>query len=322
MASLSLEHINTITAKQESLWGTVSVSLSEAVNRQATLSSPLVTLLPLSELENTFTGKRVYGIATLQTTTAYTLIIALETASAATLADIAVGGDGSSPPAEIDEGTLQVLQQVLFVIASGLAQAIVNTSGVECNVLQVEAHHDALQPPIEWLNQDNLVRMDAVLQVEANPVGTLTVIGDQRFGLWLAGEEPSQATAQEQTVSAGGSPFQMMEEVAASAQSFVPLAQAASQPLPTGIELILDVPLELTVELGRKRMFIKDVLELTIGSIVELDRVAGEPVDVLVNGRIMARGEVVVIEDNFGIRITEIINPQEQLVEISRRAVA
>ncbi len=322
MASLNLEHINTITAKQESLWGTVSVSLSEAVNRQATLSSPLVTLLPLSELENTFTGKRIYGIATLQTTTAYTLIITLETASAATLADIAVGGDGSSPPAEIDEGMLQVLQQVLFVIASGLAQAMVNTSGVECNVLQVEAHYDTLQSPIEWLTQDNLVRMDAVLHVDGNPIGALTVIGDERSGLWLAGEESGVPSAQGEAGSAGASPFQPLEETGASAQPFVPLAQAASQPLPAGIDLILDVPLELTVELGRKRMFIKDVLELTIGSIVELDRVAGEPVDVLVNGRIMARGEVVVIEDNFGIRITEIINPQEQLVEISRRAVA
>lgn len=322
MASFNFEHINTITAKQESLWGTVSVSLSEAINRQASLSSPLVTLLPLSELENTFTGKRVYGLATLQSTTAYTLIITVETASAATLADIAVGGDGSSPPAEIDEGILQVLQQVLFVIATGLAQAIVNTNGVECNVLQVEAHYDTLQSPIEWLTQDNLVRMDAVLHVEGNPVGALTVIGDERFGLWLAGEEIGASSEQDETTSAGGSPFQSLEEASAAAQPFIPLAQAASQPLPTGIELILDVPLELTVELGRKRMFIKDVLELTIGSIVELDRVAGEPVDVMVNGRIMARGEVVVIEDNFGIRITEIINPQEQLVEISRRAVA
>ncbi|GIV20554.1 MAG: hypothetical protein KatS3mg023_2305 [Armatimonadota bacterium] len=323
MASLSLEHINTITAKQESLWGTVSISLSEAINRQANLSSPLVTLLPLSELENTFTGKRVYGIAALQTTTAYTLIITLETASACILADIAAGGDGSSPPAEIDESALQVLQQVLFVLASGLAQAITNVNGVECNVLQVEAHDDVLQPPIEWLTQDNLVRMDAVLQVDGGPVGALTVIGDERFGLWLAGEETETPSAPAGIGTAESSPFQMLEEAAAaSAQPFVPLAQAASQPLPAGIELILDVPLELTVELGRKRMFIKDVLELTIGSIVELDRVAGEPVDVLVNGRIMARGEVVVIEDNFGIRITEIINPQEQLIEISRRAVA
>ncbi|MCS6829582.1 MAG: flagellar motor switch protein FliN [Armatimonadota bacterium] len=322
MASLSLEHINTITAKQESLWGTVSVALSEGINRQAALSSPLVTLLPLSELENTFTGKRVYGVVTLQTATAHTLVVTLETASAAMLADMAVGGDGSNLPEEIDEGALQVLQQVLFVVASGLAQAITNTIGAECTVPQVEAHHDTLQPPIEWLTQDNLVRMDAVLHVDGSPVGALTVIGDERFGLWLAGDESEPPAVQSEPSSTEASPFQVMEEIAASAQPFVPLAQAAAQPLPTGIELILDVPLELTVELGRKRMFIKDVLELTIGSIVELDRVAGEPVDVLVNGRIMARGEVVVIEDNFGIRITEIINPQEQLVEISRRAVA
>lgn len=319
MGPLSIEHINTITAKQESLWGTVSVSLSDGINRQVMLSSPLVTLLPLSELDNAFVGKRVYGVATLQTTTAYTLIIALEPTSATMLADIAVGGDGSTPPEEIDEGVLQVLQQVLFVVASGLAQSLANLTSAECNILQVEGHYDTLEAPVEWLAQDNLVRMDAVLQIDGSPVGALTVLGDERFGLWLAGEEQTTAsvqTAQEPT------PFELLEERGTSAQPFVPLAHAAEQPLPAGIELILDVPLELTVELGRKRMYIKEVLELTVGSIVELDRVAGEPVDVLVNGRIMARGEVVVIEDNFGIRITEIINPQEQLVEISRRAVA
>ncbi|MER3475091.1 MAG: flagellar motor switch protein FliN [Armatimonadota bacterium] len=317
MVSLSIEHINTITSKQESLWGTVSVSLSEGINRQVTLSSPLVTLLPLSELENAFTGKRVYGVATLQTTTAYTLIIALETSSATMLADIAAGGDGSQPPQDIDEPTLQILQQVLFVIANGLAQSLTNLTNAECNVLQVECRYDLLESPMEWLTQDNLVRMDAVLHVDGNPIGALTVLGDERFGLWLAGEEQTALSAQ---TAQDSNPFQTLEE--ASTQPFVPLAQTANQPLPTGIDLIMDVPLELTVELGRKRMFIKEVLELTIGSIVELDRVAGEPVDVLVNGRIMARGEVVVIEDNFGIRITEIINPQEQLIEISRRAVA
>ncbi len=325
MASLNLEHINTITANQESLWGTVSISLSEAINRQATLSSPLVTLLPLPELENTFAGKRIYGVATLQTKTAYTVIITLETSSALLLADLIAGGDGSSPPESVDEGTLQVLQQVLFVIASGLAQSLSNLTNTECNVLQVECHYDPIEAPVEWLAQDNLVRLDAVLHVDASPVGALSVLGDERFGLWLAGESTEQGTeAQSAQVGGTASPFQILDEAEMpAAQPFVPLAQASTtQSLPAGIELILDVPLELTVELGRKRMFVKEVLELTIGSIVELDRVAGEPVDVLVNGRIMARGEVVVIEDNFGIRITEIINPQEQLVEISRRAVA
>ena len=76
--------------------------------------------------------------------------------------------------------------------------------------------------------------------------------------------------------------------------------------------MILDVPLDVSVELGRTKMLIKDVLELTAGSIVELETVAGEPVDVVVNGKLVAKGEVVVIEDNFGVRITEIVAPIEK----------
>ena len=84
------------------------------------------------------------------------------------------------------------------------------------------------------------------------------------------------------------------------------------------MELIMDIPLDVTVELGRVRMLIKDVLELSSGSIVELDRVAGEPVDLLVNGRLVAKGEVVVIEDNFGIRITEIVSPADRVSGLGR----
>jgi flagellar motor switch protein FliN len=73
------------------------------------------------------------------------------------------------------------------------------------------------------------------------------------------------------------------------------------------LDIVMDIPLEVSVELGRKRMSIRDILDLGSGSIVELDKIAGEPVDLLVNGRLVARGEVVVIEDNFGVRITEIV---------------
>jgi flagellar motor switch protein FliN/FliY len=75
------------------------------------------------------------------------------------------------------------------------------------------------------------------------------------------------------------------------------------------IELLMDVPLRISVELGRTRMSVRQVLELQSGSVVELDRMAGDAVDVLVNDRLMARGEVVVVNDKFGIRITEIITP-------------
>ena len=77
---------------------------------------------------------------------------------------------------------------------------------------------------------------------------------------------------------------------------------------PRNLSIVMDIPLEVSVELGRKRMSIRDILDLGAGAIVELDKIAGEPVDLLVNGRLVARGEVVVIEDNFGVRITEIVD--------------
>jgi flagellar motor switch protein FliN/FliY len=76
----------------------------------------------------------------------------------------------------------------------------------------------------------------------------------------------------------------------------------------TGIDLLMDVPLRISVELGRTRMSVREVLELQSGSVVELDRMAGDAVDILVNDRLMARGEVVVVDDKFGIRVTEIIS--------------
>ena len=76
---------------------------------------------------------------------------------------------------------------------------------------------------------------------------------------------------------------------------------------PENIDLIMDVPLEVTVELGRTSKSIKDILDFAPGTIIELDKLAGEPIDVLVNGKFVAKGEVVVIEESFGIRVTEII---------------
>lgn len=79
------------------------------------------------------------------------------------------------------------------------------------------------------------------------------------------------------------------------------------------IDIIMDVPLEVTVELGRTHKLIKEILEFSPGTIIELDKLAGEPIDILVNGKFVAKGEVVVIDENFGIRITEIVNPENRI---------
>ena len=82
------------------------------------------------------------------------------------------------------------------------------------------------------------------------------------------------------------------------------------------IDLLLDVPLELSVELGRTRMSIQELLSLGPGSVIELDKVAGEPLDILVNNRLVARGEAVVVNDKFGIRITDIVSPAERIARL------
>jgi flagellar motor switch protein FliN/FliY len=84
------------------------------------------------------------------------------------------------------------------------------------------------------------------------------------------------------------------------------------------LDMILDIPVQITVELGRTRITIKNLLQLAHGSIVELDAMAGEPMDVLVNGTLIAQGEVVVVNDKFGIRLTDIITPSERMRKIGR----
>lgn len=84
------------------------------------------------------------------------------------------------------------------------------------------------------------------------------------------------------------------------------------------VELILDIPVQLTVELGRTKLPIRNLLQLAQGSVVELDGLAGEPMDVLVNGCLIAQGEVVVVNEKFGIRLTDVITPSERIRRLNK----
>jgi flagellar motor switch protein FliN/FliY len=107
------------------------------------------------------------------------------------------------------------------------------------------------------------------------------------------------------------------------ADSVAPAAFANFAPSAAGgagndINMILDIPVQLTVELGRTRIPIKHILQLAQGSVVELEAMAGEPMDVLVNGYLIAQGEVVVVNEKFGIRLTDIVTPSERMRRLSR----
>jgi len=97
---------------------------------------------------------------------------------------------------------------------------------------------------------------------------------------------------------------------------FAPLSSGLLSTEETNLSLLYDVPLQVTVELGRTEKTIKEILELTSGSIVELDKLAGEPVDILVNGKLIAKGEVVVIDENFGVRVTDIVSQRDRMEKL------
>ncbi len=154
--------------------------------------------------------------------------------------------------------------------------------------------------------------------MSAEPAMTMSAEpqGDRAAADWAAARAESAAATRE-----------MASELAAPADTVAPASFATFASTGAGvagagagndIDMILDIPVQITVELGRTRVPIKHILQLAQGSVVELATLAGEPMDVLVNGYLIAQGEVVVVNDKFGIRLTDIVTPSERMRRLSK----
>ncbi|HYF58837.1 MAG TPA: flagellar motor switch protein FliN [Burkholderiaceae bacterium] len=132
-------------------------------------------------------------------------------------------------------------------------------------------------------------------------------------------DEWAAALAEQKTEDTGLSGALAPARVEDASHLFPQLSGGAANGAPRqDIDMILDIPVQLTVELGRTRIPIKHILQLAQGSVIELDALAGEPMDVLVNGCLIAQGEVVVVNDKFGIRLTDIVTPSERVKRLNR----
>ena len=107
-----------------------------------------------------------------------------------------------------------------------------------------------------------------------------------------------------------------MSEQEVQQPDFEDLKEETSEAVSREIDFLLDIPVQITVQLGTARMLIKDLLQLGQGSVVELEKLAGEPMEILANTRLIARGEVVVVNEKFGVRLTDIISPSERLTQL------
>ncbi|MEW6200392.1 MAG: flagellar motor switch protein FliN [bacterium] len=161
------------------------------------------------------------------------------------------------------------------------------------------------------LNQDEIDSLlgefggDTSAPAEA-PADAAAEVSDEDMSALFA--EPAAAAPTFEAPPAAATPV-------APAMHAEPAGAAAEYPQ-KNIDVLLDVPLEVIVELGKTEMQIKDILEIAPGSIVELERLSGEPVDILVNGKLVARGEVVVVDENFGVKLIHIVSPMERLAQL------
>jgi flagellar motor switch protein FliN/FliY len=127
-------------------------------------------------------------------------------------------------------------------------------------------------------------------------------------------ETPGTQTPEGEKTAAGDS--EAKTKVEAEPAQFSNVQDTGKPTEQKGLDFILDIPLQISVELGRTKMLINDLLQLGQGSVVELSKLAGEPMEVLVNQKLLARGEVVVVNEKFGIRLTDIISPLERIEQL------
>lgn len=298
MPNFSPDIINRLSEIQGQIWQTVSATVSEASGAQVSFSAPLTVLTQPSELSAEFTGSIVsiqFAFAG-QPENMQIVLVPLDTVealAAGTLEDEFQG---------VDENVLADMRSTFEGIVQGICLAVgtMQNEAIVASGLTIRHLPFAFPPSLQ--NAEELARVQVAVQID-DQTGTATWLTDYRTVAAILDLEDEDSTE---------TPF---PQVSADAKGDKRAPEDSSS-----LDLLMDIPLEVSVELGRVRMLVKDVLELGTGSIVEIDKLAGEPVDVLVNGQPVARGEVVVIEDNFGVRITEIINPHERVNKLGEAA--
>jgi len=287
-----------------------SSALGMIVGRETRIKPAQITQTSLKDFVTKSKEKIVLADVKLSDALQMNLSIAMPASLVLKIADLMMGGSGEPADQKVDEIKL-----------STLTEALNQMLGASITLLAEKAKGKVSLGKLELKLVDDLEKISTLF----NPTELLVCVECQvemenasSSNLWLFAQLTAIKAVHEKLF-----PKKKEEEkVKVQPAKFEEFSPAETQipPQPSEIqqklELLFDVPLKVVVELGRARMTLKQVMDLTIGSLIELDKLTGEPVDVLVNGKLIARGEVVVIDENFGVRITEIVSPKQRLYSI------
>ncbi len=301
MSNIPSEVINRLGSVQSQIWQATSLAVTESSNAAINFGNPLTVAAKMADLYAEFSSPMMVIQFAFAGMPENPQVVLLPQETIADLANIML----PEPVEDIDENIIPELRPALEGIVQGICLAVGNIKNETVVASGLSIRFQIFSFPPNFQSSTEVVRTAVAISGEE-------LNGN---GIWLLDSETAHHILGIAVEESDSSPFPQMEG-GLDAQADRSGAVEDSN----GLELLMDIPLEITVELGRMRMLVKDVVELGTGSIIEIDKTAGEPVDVMVNGRLVARGEVVVIEDNFGVRLTEILNPQERLQKLGEVA--
>lgn len=320
--------------------GAAATALSKVLHHKVEITTPRVSLITHEGLR---TGSPRYCIVVnveyVKGLTGVNVFL-LKPHDAAVIGNLMMGGDGTNVGDELDEVGLSAVAECMNQMMGSAATAVasllskrIEISPPITRLIDLEKDKEAFDvlgfkdPLVQVafdLMVENLVKSEfyqiipfdfakrMIEGVYRNTVGSEEVAATATVGAVATSPSPT-IVASPGTAGVGGGVGAIRGAVSVQPAQFVHLNP---QPMPgqmQNINLLMDVSLPVTVELGRTKMMIKDILELGKGSLIELEKLAGEPVDILVNGKRIARGEVVVIDENFGVKIVEILSPMERM---------
>ena len=239
-------------------------------------------------------------------------LIVFKMADAGSISSLMMGDESGVAPAELTDAHQSTIQeftnQLLSSMATQFGNRLGGAVGATPAMLSLVNSSSDLQLPA-----GNPVKITYDLNIEGVVRSKLYHIIDGNLASAISRGSGMQTQAAPQ--------YQQMQQAAPSVGispvKFPPLDEGITQSAVGDISLLLDVPMTLTVELGRTSKLVQEILGLGEGSIIELDKLAGEPVDLLVNGKLIAKGEVVVIDENFGVRVTDIVSPDDRLTNLN-----
>lgn len=291
--------------------------IAELLGREVTISVSSIDSIDASDLNSIFSGKNVVAPVEISDGLGNASLVISENA-ASIMADLMIGQDGTNPPVTLEDLHLSAITELTNQVIDSIIGSV--SSQVSKSMLTTPLEVSSID-----LSSSIITGIDGTIILLEGEI-SIGNLGSGKFGLIFSGESvnilksgPKGESSTEGFVSditAGGG---KMEKTSVSAQNVVTSELQEEKKLTVydkSLDVVMDVPLTITVELGRTEKLVRDVLEMSPGSVIELDKLAGEPVDILVNQKYIAKGEVVVIDENFGIRITDIIKPADRIPKL------